>query len=595
MQFKIMNSGFSRTMGSVAVAAALFAGTLSAQLYTSSTIAGSPEYLGYGGDGGPAVSAQLSGPIAVAVDSKGNFYIADYGNNVIRKVFANGVINTFAGTAKFGYSGDGGPATAAQLSTVHGLAVDASDNLYIADTANGVIRKVDQNGIITTFAGTGKRGFAGNEGPAIQAEFIAPAGLAFDPSGNLYVADPEASTVRRISPDGKIHAFAGNALNGYGPVLGEGGYAFNAILSVPYAVASDAAGNIYVGDVGASAIVKIGADARIHTILTGVGIGSLAADRSGNVFFANYANNTIGRIGPDGTYTNIAGDTNPSFSGDGGPALYAEYNQPYGVAADAAGNVYVTEYLNDDVRLLSPIPAGGLFVANGASNLEAAGNAGMVVAPGMMVTLFGYGLGDAATAKPSGGQLPLTLGNATVTLNGVALPIVATAPSRVSVLVPSKIAGGLQTFVVSYQGTVAGTGSAAVFSAMPGIFTANSTGNATLAIQNSDGSVNSTSNAAAEGSNISIFLTGAGAYASGLADGQVATTAQNVKAAVPTLAVLINGENAAVSAVQTVPGQPGGVLQVIATLPADVKTSGSVPVQVSVGGVLSQLVTIAVQ
>ncbi len=595
MQNKSMQNGFSRAICSAVVAAALVAGTLSAQQYTSSTIAGAPQYLGYGGDGGPASNAQMSGPIAIAVDSKGNYYVADYGNNVIRKVYANGTIITFAGTGKFGYAGDGGPATAAQLSTVHGLAVDAADNLYISDTANGVIRRVDQKGIITTFAGTGVRGISGNAGPASQARFLAPAGIAFDPSGNLYVADAEASTVRQIRPNGNIYAFAGNALNGFGPMLGEGGHAFNAILSVPYAVTSDAAGNIYIGDLGASAILKIGADGLIHTILTGVAVGSLAADGAGNVFFANYHKNTIGRIGADGVYTTIAGDTNASFSGDGGPAVFAEYNQPYGVATDGAGNVYVTEYGNEDVRLLTPIPAGGLFVANGASNLEASGNAGMVVAPGMMVTLFGYGLGDAAKAQASGGQLPLTLGNATVTVNGVQVPIVATSASRVSVMVPAKLNPGLVTFAVSYQGSVVGSGSAGLFPAMPGIFTANSSGNAALAIQNSDGSVNTAANAAAEGSNVNIFITGAGAYGSALADGQIATTAQNVKAALPSLAVLINGENAAVTAVQTVPGQPAGVLQVTATLPADVKTSTTVPVQVSVSGIASQSVTIAVQ
>ena len=576
-------------------AALVFPGCAVGQQYTASTIAGSPTVPGYTGDGGPAVTAEFSGPIAIAVDGKGNYYVADYGNSVVRKVFANGTIITFAGTGTFGFSGDGGPATAAQLSSVHGLAVDAAGKVYISDTANARIRVVDLNGNISTFAGTGARGYGGNFGFAVNAQFISPAGLAFDKTGNLYVADVGAGSVRRIAPDGTIYAFAGNGFSGFGAIVGEGGYAFQAVLSLPYAVAADPAGNVYIGDVGASAISKVGTDDLIHTVLTGIAIGSLAADSTGNIFFANYHTNTIGKIGPDGTYTIIAGDTNPSFNGDGGLGLFAEFNQPYGVATDSSGNVYVTEYANQDIRRLTPIAAGSLFITNAASNLGAPGNSGFVVAPGEIVTLFGYGLGDLASALPgSNGILGTNLGNATVTVNGVAAPLVATSPSRVSVIVPGNVSGNQATFVVTYLGSVVGTASARIFPALPGIFTGSSSGIATLGVQNNDGTVNTAANAAPESSPITIFITGAGAYLPAFADGQIATTARTVSTALP-IAVLINGENAPVSYVQTVPGQPGSVLQVVATIPSDVTTSSVVSLQVKVANIGSQATTIAVQ
>ena len=598
-----MQTGFSqlnprRFFAPVAVflcGAALFLPGASAQQYVVSTIAGLPTQAGYAGDYGPALSAQFSGPIAVAVDGKGNYYVADYLNNLVRKVDTNGVITSFAGSGTIGYSGDGGPALGAQLSTVHGLAADAAGNVYISDTANAVIRKVDTNGIITTFAGSGVRGFGGNSGAAINAEFTSPAGLAFDTEGNLYVADVGSGSVRKISPSGTIAAFAGGGFGGFGAIVGDGGHAFNAVLSLPYAVTADTLGNVYIGDIGASAIARVGTDGLIQTVVTGVSIGSLAADGAGNVFFANYRNNTINRINPDGTVNVIAGDTAPSYNGDGGPAQFAEFNQPYGVAADSSGNIYVAEYANQDVRLLSPIAFGSLFITNAGSNLGAPGPNGSVVAPGEIVTLFGYALGDPAIAQPdSSGLLGTTLGNTTVTVNGVPAPIISTFPGRVSVVVPSSTSGDQATFVVKYQSGVAGTASSRIFAALPGIFTGASTGITSLGVLNADGTANSTANAAAESSAVTIFFTGAGAYSPSLPDGQIAASATNVNTALP-ITVLINGENAVVSSVQTVPGQPGSVLQVVATLPADVTTNPAASLQVRVSNLGSQATSIAVQ
>lgn len=165
-----------------------------------STIAGQGFlYAGYSGDGGPALNAKLHLPVDIAVDKNGNLYIAELGNHIIRKIDVNGIISTFAGTGVAGYSGDGGPATAAQLFRPFGVTVDTAGNLYIAEDSNHVIRKVDPGGIITTIAGTGVKGYSGDGGPARQAMLTIPQRLAVDDSGHIYVTDWVNHTVRKIS------------------------------------------------------------------------------------------------------------------------------------------------------------------------------------------------------------------------------------------------------------------------------------------------------------------------------------------------------------------------------------------------------------
>ena len=188
------------------------------------TVAGNGS-AGYSGDGGPATSAQLDGPEGVAVDGSGNLYIADTCNNRIRKVSATGIITTVAGNGSAGYSGDGGPATSAQLSLPAGVAVDGSGNLYIADSGNNRIRKVSATGIITTVAGNGSPGYSGDGGPATSAQLNQPAGVAVDASGNLYIADSSNNRIRKVSATGIITTVAGNGFDGYS---GDGGPATSA-------------------------------------------------------------------------------------------------------------------------------------------------------------------------------------------------------------------------------------------------------------------------------------------------------------------------------------------------------------------------------
>jgi len=165
---------------------------------------------GFSGDGGPATSASLYSPNGVAVDTSGDLYVADSGNNRVRKVSLSGIISTVAGSGAQGVSGDGGPATSASLYSSFGVAVDAAGNLYIADTYNNRIQKVSASGTITTVGGSGRQGFSGDGGPATSAQLNNPVGVAVDARGNLYIADGWNHRIRRVSPSGIISTVAGN-------------------------------------------------------------------------------------------------------------------------------------------------------------------------------------------------------------------------------------------------------------------------------------------------------------------------------------------------------------------------------------------------
>ena len=213
---------------------------------TITTVAGT-ETFGFSGDGGPAANAELFYPSGVAVDTAGNLFIADVENHRIRMVDAAGTITTVAGTGAGGFSGDGGPATNAQLTYPSGVAVDTAGDLFVGDTGNNRIRMVDAAGTVTTVAGTGTFGFSGDGGPAASAQLSGPSGVAVDRAGNLFIADHDNNRIRKVDSAGTISTVAGNGGGGFS---GDGGPAASAQLAGPSGVVVDLAGNLFIADAG---------------------------------------------------------------------------------------------------------------------------------------------------------------------------------------------------------------------------------------------------------------------------------------------------------------------------------------------------------
>ena len=312
---------------------------------------------GYSGDGGLATSAQLNYPDGVAVDASGNVYIADTDNHCIRKV-SNGTISTVAGNGTPGFSGDNGPATGAQLNYPAGIAVDSNGDLYIADTYNQRIRKVTfSNGLITTVAGNGT---------ATSAQLNHPNGVAVDASGNVYIADTYNHCIRKVSfSDGKISTVAGNGTPGFS---GDKGAATSAQLYYPEGIAVDSRGNLYIADTNNNRIRMVSFSNGTITTVAGSGGNvysgdggaatsaplnappGVAVDSAGNLYIADY-NNRIRRVSTGGAITTVAGGA--SAFGDGGSAIAAELFRPYGAAVDAAGNLYIAESGNSRIRMVS--------------------------------------------------------------------------------------------------------------------------------------------------------------------------------------------------------------------------------------------------
>ena len=342
---------------------------------------------GLGGDGGPAVEARLRYPFDVAVDETGSLYIVDTWNHRIRKVDSAGIVTTVAGSGTTGesgggFSGDGGPAVEAQLRFPGGAALDGSGSLYIVDTWNHRIRKVDSAGIVTTIAGSGTTGeggggFGGDGGPAVEARLRYPYGAALDGSGNLYIADAWNHRIRKVDSAGIVTTIAGSGTEGYG---GDGGPAVRAQLSHPQGVALDGSGNLYIADAWNHRIRKVDSAGIVTTIAGGGTPGGgrgrfgrdsglavrarlkypqgMALDAAGNLYFADIGNHRIRKVDASGIMRTIAGTGGAygGFGGDGGPALQAMLFSPRGMAADKAGNLYIADIGNHRIRRLTPPP-----------------------------------------------------------------------------------------------------------------------------------------------------------------------------------------------------------------------------------------------
>lgn len=576
---------------------------------TITTIAGNG-MASFSGDGGPAPFAQLGFAEGVAADAAGNLYIADSVNNRVRKVSIYGTITTIAGNGIAGFSGDGGPAHDAQFQLLTGVVADAAGNLYIADAGNDRVRRISTSGIITTFAGGG---IGGDGGQAASAKLLSATAMTFDNAGNFYILDGLDSRVRKVSTGGIITTVAGTGTSGYS---GDGGPAASAHLLRPTAIAVDASGNLYIAE-GAPLIVvnpfpvgtsftpgqprirRVSSDGIITTIAgngspgySGDGgpatsaqlsnyVEGVAVDAVGNLYIADTGNLRLRMVSPAGIITTAFGAPSP----DPNAQLHADA----GVAIDAAGNIYVAD--GDAVIRLQP--AGQRISLNAVAN--AASELAGPVAPGEIVVLRGSALGPSqlnVSTPGSSGALPTQLAGTRVLFNGVAAPVIYAWEPLVSAVVPYGIADGPLQVIVEYLSVQSAPLRVQVAADSPALFTSDAGGKGQAAALNESGTYNMANAPAGTGSIASLFATGEGLTTPAGVDGK----AGSAPLPRPRLSVqaVIDGQPAEVIYAGGVAGVVAGVMQVDVRVPAGTR-AGNVPVSIIVGTVTSQPgVTIAV-
>ena len=649
-----------------------------------STVAGVGTF-GYSGDNGPATGAQLNYPGGVAVDSAGNLYIADTGNHRIRKV-SGGVITTVAGNGTRGFSGDNIPATSAQFHDPFGVAVDSAGNLYIADSGNNRIRKV-ANGIITTVAGNGTPGFSGDNGPATSAQLNGPAGVAVDSAGNLNIADGGNNRIRKVS-NGVITTVAGNGTLGYS---GDNGPATSAQLARPVAVAVGSAGNVYVVDglddgiriltpfspctysvspttlqapaSGGSFTVSIQTTAScswtvsgltrwitISGVSSGTGSGSVTlvvAPNSGTALSATISIAGVSVAVTQAAPSVAASPTSLSFAYQSGGNLpqaqtvtvSATSAAAFTAAASggswlavnpASGTTPASLSVSVNPAGLSPATYNGTITVTGTNGAQgtssvnvtlvvtatlpplptitgvtnAASYATGAVSPGELVTIFGTAIGPAAAASattdPATGKLATTIGGVQVLFNGTAAPMIYASSTQVSAVVPYEMAGIASPSVwIRYAGQASNAYQLTTTTTVPGLFTQSASGSGAGAILNQDNSVNGPGNRAAKGSIVQVYLTGEGATSPASVTGAITAPTlpppQVTPAPLLAVGVTVNGQPALYVYAGEAPGLVAGMMQLNVQIPANAP-SGDLPIVVSIGGKASQNgVTVSVQ
>jgi uncharacterized protein (TIGR03437 family) len=463
--------------------------------FTISTIAGNGQ-TGYSGDGGPATAARLNDPRGVVTDPNGVVYFCDRLNHAVRKIDTNGIISTVAGTGVPGYNQDNIPGTQAMLNQPWRVTLDPAGNLYIADSGNNRIRKLSTSGIITTIAGTGKLGYAGDGGPATSAQLDFPEQAELDPFGNLFIADTYNNVVRKVDPSGKITTVAGNGFGAgtntalTGGYTGDGGPATKAELNFPVSIAVDTTGVLWISDQGNYVIRKVDSSG---TISTAAGIfnvsnysgdggpankatlcdpAGIALDTAGNLYITDYCNDVLRMISAAGMMYTVAGNGKAGYSGDGGPAINAELDSLRQVAVGTNGELYIADTYNDAIRKLTPTGTTVGHVTNAFGNTA-------IIAPNTWIALKGSNLSNTTriwqASDFTGGQMPTVIDGVTVTVtapNGFQSNayIYYVSKTQLNILSPPGLPAGVVQFQVSNNGNKSAPSSVAAQPISPAFF-----------------------------------------------------------------------------------------------------------------------------
>lgn len=566
------------------------------------TIAGNGS-AAYSGDGGLATNASLNHPRGLAIDSNGNLYISDVDNHRIRLVTAAGIISTVAGNGLLGYSGDGGQAVSASLADVTSLALDPAGNLYIADRGNRRIRKVTPGGIISTYAGTGVSGYSGDGGPATSAELNTAASIMFS-AGSLYIADSSSQRIRRVSSDGTITTIAGNGVKGFS---GDGGPATSANLATPLGMAMDSPGNLYFADGDNNRIRRVSPGGVITTV-AGDGVAhfagdlgpaisaslnvpeDVAVDSAGNLYIADAGNNRVRKVPGSGIITTLAGTGTDGFSGDGGPATDATLSFPWGLTTNATGTVYIADRVNNRVRTVVPGVTGLPSIAanstvNGASFVN-------IIAPGAIVSIFGSNLAS-SNLSASSVPLPAALGDTSVSFNGNAVPLFFVSSGQIVAQAPFDLPAGTAVSVQVRRGNnLSAVQTATVAAASPGLFIVNQASGTGAVLHAADHALVDANSPARPGESLLIYCTGLGALGTSVKSGDRAPSVPPLAETLFLPAVTIANFPATVTFSGLAPGAVG-MYQITVKVPVGL-SPGNFPVQITTQGVVSNIATIVV-
>ncbi|MFN7998739.1 MAG: hypothetical protein U0Q18_34265 [Bryobacteraceae bacterium] len=551
---------------------------------------------GFGGEGVAAKAAVLNAPLGIALFG-GDVYIADQGNQRIRKIASDGIISTVAGVGDSSFAGDGLAAIAASLSGPNSVAFDSSGNLYIADGKNNRVRRVDVTGTITTFAGSGiPEGFGGEGDPAILTPLAQPQAVAFDASGNLYIADAGHDRVLRVDSGASAHTVAGTGSPGY---TGDSDTSPLPQLHGPSGLALDSSGNLYIADTLNHRVRLVTPDGLITTVagtgesgFTGDGSAATAAqlsspravavDSKGNLYIADTANHRIRLVTPDGKIQSIAGTGEGTYNGDQGPARETGLNNPSGIAVDSQGNVFVSDTGNSRIRVLAPgqaenpPPSARISITSAASFLPGA------IAPGEIISIFGDAIGPATPVSSQfdgAGRLPTILGDTQVFFDTTPAPLFYAGSNQINAQVPYEVAGKISVQVqILYQGNPLAVLPVSIVESSPAFFTIPG-GHSVVAV-NEDWTLNSSSNPAVRGSIVVLYATGEGQT------NPVGATGQAIAASLPRpllpVVVTIGGLPAPVLYAGGAPGFVG-LLQVNVRVPSGFVPAGNLPVTLAVG------------